>query len=228
MSPPPTPDETVSPVIAVFDVDGTLYDLNTLYDFLERYHAGGSRIRQALFRTSRTLAGKVFWFGATRLTPGELFRHLAFRSLRGERVADVTAACAAYVDEVLPAHARTAVSDRLQAYRASGAHVVLASGSLQQLIDAVAWQVGADAALAVELEVDRGRFTGRVVRDVRGQKWRVLQEAYPELDRFDVVTDNQDDLEIVRAATRATVVTRARHRTWWDGQRLAHVEFVDV
>lgn len=227
-----TRSRTVAPEdafgVAVFDVDGTLYRVNTLYRFLERFHAGRSHRKRLFLRLSRTLPGKAFWALATWLTPGEWFREWAFRSLRGAEVEEVEVACRSFVAEVLPEHAIAEVMDLLKRCHQRGQKLALISGSLQALVDAVGEAVEATTCVGVEAEVVDGRYTGRIVRDVRGRKLEVLTETFPELELLFVVTDNADDLRIVEAATRAVIVARRDRRAWWEAQGIANFELIEV
>lgn len=214
--------------LVVFDVDGTLYDVNTLYGFLERYHAGQSWTKYTFFRLSRSLPGKVFWFLLTKLTRCELFRELAFRSLRGTLVACVANACREYVAEVLPQRERVNIMGLLQHYRKEGCRVVLVSGSAQPIIEEIGRILRVDACLAVELDAVDGHYTGQLTRDIRGRKLDVLRKAYPHLKDFVVVTDNKEDLEIVRAASQAWVISKPKNKSWWEGQDLTNTEIIEV
>ena len=213
--------------VAVFDVDGTLYSINTLYDFLERFHAARSRCWWAFFRSARTLPGKLFWALVTRVTPGELLRRLAFRSLRGVDETSLDAACRAYIRDVLPAHAVEEVVALLRECRELGYTVLIVSGSIAPLVREISQALDADGWLAADPVTVDHRFTGAIAGDARGRKLAVVEQAYPEIADLVVVTDNREDLPLIRRADRAWVVSRSKNLTWWRSRALEHATLIE-
>lgn len=212
--------------MVVFDLDGTLYDENTTYAFLERYHRAHGWWRSRLVRSGRTLPGRFAWRVLGRLARRDLFRAAALRSLRGEPVERVLSHVEAYVDELAP-KAVAAVMARLEAARSEGARLVLASASLEPVACAVARRLRMSGCIASKPQAVGGRYTGAWADDVRGRKLVALRRAYPDVGAFAVVTDNPDDDDLIAAAERAAVVVRdARAARRW-AAAWPHVEIVE-
>lgn len=54
--------------------------------------------------------------------------------------------------------------DELRAHRRQGVAVVLMSGTLQPIIDALAGRIGADSAIGTTCDLEAGRYTGKPLR----------------------------------------------------------------
>lgn len=209
------PAADVGPITVVFDLDGTLYHENTTMVLVERFLHEHAPRRWLLFRTARTLPGKVFWRFAEAMTRADPFRRCVVGALRGVPVASFTHAAETYVERDLPSAAIGAVMERLAACRDAGKRTVLASASLDPIVSAVGERLCFDAWVATSLAVRNGVLTGALENDVRGRKLEALRSGVLAAGNFEVVTDNFDDIDLIEAAKHATVVTRSRHVTRW-------------
>lgn len=214
--------------LAVFDIDGTLYSANTLRDCLERFHADRSTPWRLFFRAARSVPGNLFWAAIARVVRQDLFRRMAFLSLRGVDERSLDDACRAYVYDVLPDRRCDAAMELLRTCRARGYQVRLVSGSMAPVVRHIGRINDVGEWLAAEPVVKEGRYTGAIAHDVQGRKLAAVEQAWPSFDELIVVTDNKNDLPLVKRADRAWVVTKTRNVDWWRGQKLAHVSLIEI
>ena len=148
---------SASPVaIACFDVDRTLVRATSMErQFVQWLVAHGHLGPRALLWTAFSIAAGA---RASR-RQGYVAYHGYLAGKRVEDVGEWAEACVA--DRVWPRVPRTARYE-LTGHRADGRPVVLLSGSIRPLVDALARRLGADLVVASEPEADHGVYTGRL------------------------------------------------------------------
>lgn len=190
-----------SPRLLVVDLCGTIVRENTTHAFLREAALGGWRGSAARALLSR--AG----FAAALMMPRGGHRALACACLAGVEREGLRAAAARYAERALARSARRSVLDEIDASRSAGVPVVLASASLDVIVEAFARRLGATDWIATELGWGRdGRCSGRIVRDATGRKLSLLVERRGPLPPMRVLTDNPEDTDLVDAAIEARIV----------------------
>ena len=206
----------------VFDVDRTLVDGMTGFLF-SRYllrHAGLSPWAKL------RIAWAVGRYRA-RLATEEALVEIGVTAYAGMAAADLDRWAAACVREEIAGRCYVEATDRIRLHREAGDHVLLASGSSDFVIRALAGEVGAHGAVATRAEVQGGISTRRIALPlcyldgklvlVR----RYLEEHGTSLADATVYTDNLADLPVLQHVRRAVVVNPlgeleriARERGW--------------
>jgi phosphatidylglycerophosphatase C len=174
---------TPSPIVAAFDLDGTLSDGGSVFGWL-RYVCG----RRATYLAAVSLAMPLL-VGAVRSGPWadrakeRLFRRL----LNGRDAHDVREVSRAFAIAHFEEHGRDWVIERLNWHLRQGHGVVIVSASPELYVGVVAEMLNADGALGTRLAVDpRGKLSGSYLgRNCRGrEKLRRLSEwladRYPD------------------------------------------------
>jgi phosphatidylglycerophosphatase C len=200
--------------VAAFDFDGTLTTKDTLVPFLVEVH-GGRRVAAAWLRASLTAARN----GSAGTEPFRDQMKLAamgalFRGMPEARLYDLGQAYATRLDERL----RPDMVDRLRWHQDHGHQVVIVSASLDAYLRPLAFGLGIDGVLAVELLADdAGVLTGAVAGSVNNRgphKLRRLR-AWTET-RFGPDTpielwaygDSSGDRDLLGAADHPTWIGR--------------------
>ncbi|MGC8510834.1 MAG: HAD-IB family hydrolase [Acidimicrobiales bacterium] len=206
------PSASASPVVAAFDLDGTLTEGGSVFRWL-RAVAGTGRVYVA------TLALAVpLLVGALRSGPAadrakeRLFRRL----LAGRAVDEVEEVSRAFILRHLERHLRPGTTARLRWHRAQGHDVVIVSASPELYVRVVAEEIGAQGALGTRLATDPlGRLTGGYLgRNCRGsEKLRRLDEWIAEQGYSDEPTlfaygNSRGDRRMLRRARYAFNVGR--------------------
>jgi phosphatidylglycerophosphatase C len=174
---------TPSPIVAAFDLDGTLSDGGSVFGWL-RYLCG----RRATYLAAASLAGPLL-VGAVRSGPwaDQAKERLFRRLLNGRDANDVREASRAFAIDHFEERGRDWVIERLNWHLRQGHGVVIVSASPELYVGVVAEMLNADGALGTRLAVDpRGKLSGSYLgRNCRGREklrrlseW--LAERYPD------------------------------------------------
>jgi phosphatidylglycerophosphatase C len=144
------------PVVAAFDVDGTLTTGDCVTPFLRR--AAGRRLWTTLLRHPLALGAAAARRDRDRL------KELACSALRGIESTEIEHLGEAFAREVGAGRLRDDTVARLRRHRELGHTVILASASLDPYLVPLGRSLGVDAVVCTVLERGRdGRLTGRLV-----------------------------------------------------------------
>ena len=144
------------PVVAAFDVDGTLTTGDCVTPFLRR--AAGTRLWTTLLRHPLALAA------AAARRDRDRVKELACSALRGIESTEIEHLGEAFAREVGAGRLRDDTVARLRRHRELGHTVILASASLDPYLVPLGRSLGVDAVVCTVLERGRdGRLTGRLV-----------------------------------------------------------------
>ena len=167
------------PVVAAFDLDGTLTDGGSVFPWLCRV-AGTPAVYRAALRRSAPLAyGALASGDAADRVKESLFTLL----LRGRPMKDVAATSASFATQHLALHGRSSTISKLEDHLRQGHHVVIVSASPTLYVDEVANILHAHGSVATRLAVDPlGNLTGGYLgQNCRGEeKLRRLHEWIDE------------------------------------------------
>ena len=210
----PEADPDGPPVLAVFDMDGTLLPSNVVETFLwlRLVELDGPARRRELASLARRVPS---WLSAERKDRGAFLRAV-YRRYRG---ADL-AALDQLVDEVVAPHVLERVSGaalrRVREHRAAGHRTVLITGAVQSLTRPLAPLF--DVIVSVDLEAAPDfdgirRATGFLSRPpLVGEARAAWLERYAEREDVDLTqcyayADSHSDLPLLRAVGRPTAVS---------------------
>jgi len=189
------------PVVAAFDVDGTLTTGDCVTPFLRR--AAGRRLWTTLLRHPLALAAAAARRDRDRL------KELACSALRGIESTEIEHLGEVFAREVGAGRLRDDTVARLRRHRELGHTVILASASLDPYLVPLGRSLGVDAVVCTVLERGRdGRLTGRLVgANCRGaEKARRVRGWLREHDLADAELwaygDSSGDDELLALADR--------------------------
>ncbi len=160
---PPTPKQgpraEAKPAViaAVFDVDRTLIPATTTERLFIRY-----LLRRRVIGAAQMLHLVTYLLKALpRMDPMEAIRRqrVYLAGLREKRVLPLAESC--FVDEIQPKISAAGLAV-LRDHKAQGHTTVLLSGSLDFLLRPLQRYTGADHVIATHMEVQNGRYTGRI------------------------------------------------------------------
>jgi len=150
---PPAPGQP--PVVAAFDVDGTLTTRDCVTPFLRR--AAGRRLWTTLLRHPLALPGALARRDRDRL------KEIACLSLRGLESARIDELGAGFAGEIEAHLLRADTVPRLRRHQELGHTVILASASLDPYLVPLGTSLGVDGVVCTMLERGAdGRLTGRL------------------------------------------------------------------
>jgi phosphatidylglycerophosphatase C len=168
-----------TPVVAAFDVDGTLTRRDCVVPFLWRL--GAARLVFGLARRAPSVVAALARRDRDRLK--ELATGVTFRGRSVSAVEHVAAMFGHEIERWL----RDDTTSRLSWHRQQGHTVVLVSASYELYLDVLGRALGVDTVLATRLASDGATFTGALVGgNCRGpEKLRRLDEWLATRDGVD-------------------------------------------
>ncbi len=197
------------PVVAAFDVDGTLTTGDCVVPFLRR--AAGRRLATTLLARPGALAAALLRRDRDRL------KELACAALTGLPAGEVDRLGGEFARRVAATGLRDDTTARLARHRELGHMVLLASASLDAYLVPLGELLGVDAVVCTMLERGAdGRLTGRLAgRNCRGaEKARRVRELLSSRDLADAELwaygDSPDDAALLASADHPVRVDRVR------------------
>jgi phosphatidylglycerophosphatase C len=188
--------------VAVFDFDGTITDGDSTTAFCVAT-VPAPRLAAALAARGPMLAG--YALGLVPRT--RLKESLLTAFFRGVREDDLRRRAALWSARDLPRLVRPAAMARVRWHQSQGHRVVLASASLELLLEPWARAAGIRDVLATRLEVRDGRLTGRLDGpNCWGEEKVVrLRALLGDLDAFELHAygDSRGDRELLAVAQHA-------------------------
>jgi phosphatidylglycerophosphatase C len=194
---------TPRPIVAAFDVDGTLTTRDCVVPFLRR-SLGTPRVAAALARRPARLVRALV--GRDR----DAVKALAVAAYAGRSAADVQAEGERFSSHVEANWLRPDATARLAWHRSEGHEVVLVSASLDPYLKPLGSRLGVSGVLCTTLDVGAdGRLTGRLVgENCRGpEKVRRLGEWLQGRDvELWAYGDSAGDRELLARAERPHLI----------------------
>ena len=167
------------------------------------------------------------WIALARIFREDVFRLLAVWMLRGVTIESITRESARFVHFFLTTRRNESVASIMQYLREQGYTIVLASSSLSFVVKEIASLLGINAYFACVLESDHEVLTGRYAQDIRGHKHLVLAKHFPNCTDLVVVTDNYEDADLIKTASRSWIICRRERRKRWVGVAPQSTIFVE-
>jgi HAD superfamily hydrolase (TIGR01490 family) len=217
-------DGSTTAAAAFFDLDRTLIRRSST-----RALAGPLR-RQGVI-TRRQLARSAAWhaaFATGRLNTGRVREATAagLAALAGFSVDELREVVGSSLESVLRPLVYAEPLRLLETHRARGERVYIVSGSLQEIVERVADDLGFDGAIGSRCEIVDGRYTGRALRVALGEEKAAALRDLAAQEGHDLAvctaySDSISDLPFLEAVGRPVAANPdpalrrvARSRGW--------------
>ena len=183
--------------LLVVDLCGTVVRVNTTHGFMRA--ASLSLLRRV---AARVMLSRGFSFLTHRWWP-QLQRKALIVCLRGLPRFDLLRQAEEYARNALSLYARVEVLQRIKTAQHEGVRVVLASASLDFIVEGFAKALLVEPAVSTRLLYRTDdRCVGRIAVDSTGRKLVLLSEYIESSEfEFEVITDNVEDVDLMEAAT---------------------------
>lgn len=193
----------------VFDVCGTLYNMNTTFSFID-FLADQGVISYFYVRMLRSLKVPLVLLG--RLFRYDIYRYLYIYSLKGVQHQVLLDFSDGFYLQVLSKHEISGVMELFRTYTKSSidTDVVLSSASLDCIVQVIAKHLGVGHYLSSELDYVDGACRGQLRVDFLGKKH---EYQYENLQC--VVTDNKSDIQLLMLANEKVVVSKVKDIPFW-------------
>lgn len=198
---------------AFFDLDRTLLRRSSALAL-----AGSFRKRGLISRRQMLRAAAWQLLFAARGASHETVRRGAEEGLRiltGYRPEDLRALVADAMEPILRPLVYAEPLALVQQHHDRGEKVYIVSATLQEIVDAIAEDLGFDGALGTVCEVKDGRYTGRAERALHAQAKADCVRAVAEREGFDLAectaySDSHTDLPFLEAVGHPVAVNPDR------------------
>jgi HAD superfamily hydrolase (TIGR01490 family) len=200
-------------VAAFFDLDKTIIATSSSAAFSRPFYQGGLLTRRAVLRTA--YAQFVFLLGRADADQTERLRRHLSSMVTGWDVAQVSG----IVDETVQRYIEPVVYAEavalIEKHRAAGHDVVIVSASGSEIVEPVARLLGADEVVATRLDVEDGRYTGRIAYYAYGQAKADAVVELAERHGYDLgscyaYSDSVTDVPLLSAVGSSAVVNPDR------------------
>jgi HAD superfamily hydrolase (TIGR01490 family) len=194
---------------AFFDLDRTLLRRSSALAL-----AGSFRERGIISRTQAAKAAAWQLLFVMRGASHETVRRAAedgLLVLRGHTPDELRELVAQAMEPVLRPLVYAEPLDLVEQHRARGEPVYIVSASLQEIVDAIAEDLGFDGALGTICEVKDGKYTGRALRALHAEnKAAAVRELGFDLDACTAYSDSHTDLPLLEAVGHPVAVNPDR------------------
>lgn len=194
---------------AFFDLDRTLLRRSSALAL-----AGSFRERGLISRTQLAKAAAWQLLFSLRGASHESVRRAAedgLLVLRGSTPDDLRELVAQAMEPVLRPLVYAEPLDLVRQHRAQGEPVFIVSATLQEVVQAIADDLGFDGALGTICEVKDGKYTGRAVRALHAEnKAAAVRELGFDLDASTAYSDSHTDLPLLEAVGHPVAVNPDR------------------
>jgi HAD superfamily hydrolase (TIGR01490 family) len=208
-------------IAAFFDMDDTVLTIDTGTSWMRFLHRRGELGRLGLARAA-------WWSALYKLAVLDL-ESLATRlvaDMKGDLEAEMISRAEIWHREHVDGTVAAAARRAIERHRERGDLLVMLTGSTQYAAETVARRLGIDHVLCTRLEVEEGRFTGRLATLCFGRhKVRIAEEFASahgvDLGRSWFYSDSYNDLPMLSRVGVAVAVNpdgrlgrEARRRRW--------------
>lgn len=191
--------------LLVVDLCGTIVRVNTTHGFMHEAHLPLLHKAAAQLVLSRGVS-----FLTHRWWP-QLQRKVLIACLRGLPRGVLRRQAEEYACRTLSSQGRADVLQHIRTAQEQGVRVVLASASLDFIVEAFANVLLTEPAVSTRLmyRADE-RCVGRIVVDSTGRKLALLNHYLETCDfEFDVITDNVEDVDLMKGAASTWFIDNA-------------------
>ncbi len=211
------------------DIDGTLFDANTTFDFLDHYF-GDSWSYRLFRRFSKTFIGRVINKLSIVICHVDMIRTIGVRRLKGYSITDLRNRGEGFYEDYLVKKKHEDVIDAVKNEQALGYHIVLASATLDFLARMIAEKINADGYTSTELLYENGICLGLIKSDRLGQKEEALQKIGITFPVKKTYTDNITDIYLLGKSEEGVVIVYPKERRKWlrlkERHHLSHIIFI--
>lgn len=181
----------------VVDICWTLYNSNTTYDFLDQVITEKAYKRLRTFFSYRFV--RFINLGMLKIFHIDVQRWLAIRFLNGKQPEEIKQMARDFVRNYLE---RRKIMESWNVI--SGRKIIIASGTIKPIADAVAEKLGA-------LDV----YCGDIFK----------RDFIKNYNEYDIITDNISDLPLIKKANKAYIVTYNNEKRW-EKFSIKNVEYI--
>lgn len=210
----------------IFDICGTLFHEDTTVGFFQHYYEAQKRpLFVAILRALRS--NRFLNLGiraAERISGRHLLKQALVWTLRNSHRNQVSEIAKEYANQLLQRKRNPALFDLLYEAIGKGEKVILASASIEPVVEALADHLKL-AYVSSTLSTKSGIYTGRFNEDITGRKHECLAQSMANSSHISVYTDNLSDRDLIEHSNEAFIIlTAPSYRSRWNIQNAHFIE----
>lgn len=207
----------------LFDVCHTLYNSNTTMDFIDFFHYINKTkvwcLPSFFFKRKIIKMVNALFF---KVTKRDLIRFFAVSKLKGYSKRELYKSAQMFISS-LPKIPE--VHKILEDAKKKGQKIMLASASLDFIVQAIANELSVEVLCASKMEWKNNICQGRIKEDMLGRKNLFIPMSI--LNNSIVVTDNLTDCNLIKHANHSYVVAKPRRLKLWK-KKICNMEKVTI
>lgn len=207
-----------------FDICGTLYHSNTTYDFLLWYHKRHHSGKYIFCRWMLSTPSKTLLVLFSKLGISWDVRSWLIGTLAKEEKKLVVQETKIFVAEFLEKKKNSRIHDLLNQAKNQKSEVILVSASIYPVVSAISKALQISHFFATQLEENhQGHLSGTIINDIKGNKLKILEASgFDFAGETIIITDNKDDVELVKKCSKAVIVSKMKNISYWTKQLVHH------
>ena len=202
----------------LIDIDGTLFNSNSTFDFLDSLPHGVWYAKYRKFSSS--IIGRIINNLSMLLFHKDIVRIIGVRCLKGYSVSKLNLLSERFYDDFLLPRKNVEIFEKLKEEQNKGSRIVLASATLDFLSSIICTKLNADISTATELNYFGGICQGTIAKDRLGHKLEALENQGIFFPVSLTITDNVTDVDLLLRSENKVIVIYPREANKW--KRIKH------
>ncbi len=197
------------------DIDGTIYDANTTFDFFDYYFKCSWKYRW--FRwCSKTFIGRAINKTSITVCGYDMIRGVGVKWLKGYSKESLANMAETFYNNFLQNKIHRRIVDIINEEKIAGKKVILASATLDFISELIKNKIGADGCISTELYYENDVCRGSIKYDRLGYKEAALIKLGVLFPVYKTITDNVTDCNILQKSENCVVIEYPKERKKWN------------
>ena len=199
--------------VVLIDIDGTLFNSNSTFDFLDSLPHG--KWYEFYRKVGASIFGRIVNKLAIILFSKDIIRMIGINCLKGYSQKKLLTLGEEFYDNFLLQRKNSEVFNMLDEEKKNDSKIILASATLDFLSEIIKKRVMADYAIATELKYKKGCCVGKILKDRLGRKMEALVETGISFPVDMTITDNVTDARLLLDSLSRVIVIYPREANKW-------------
>ena len=199
--------------VVLIDIDGTLFNSNSTFDFLDSLPHG--KWYGFYRKVGASIFGRIVNKLAIILFSKDIIRMIGINCLKGYSQKKLLTLGEEFYDNFLLQRKNSEVFNMLDEEKKNDSKIILASATLDFLSEIIKKRVMADYAIATELKYKKGCCVGKILKDRLGRKMEALVETGISFPVDMTITDNVTDARLLLDSLSRVIVIYPREANKW-------------
>lgn len=199
--------------VVLIDIDGTLFNSNSTFDFLDSLPHG--KWYGFYRKVGASIFGRIVNKLAIILFSKDIIRMIGISCLKGYSQKQLLILGEEFYDNFLLQRKINDVFNMLDEEKKNGSKIILASATLDFLAEIISSKLRVAEYTSTELSYKNGVCQGVIKKDRLGHKKKALEELGVSFPVDMTITDNVTDRELLKKSFRKVVIVYPREKEKW-------------